>query len=151
MSDDVDAAEREILLVEYGKAQDSAQHHDNLVGSVTSLNWLGSAVLMGFVISGLAGKRADQHKTALILLTLLGLLLTILTTLWAWQARAVKKMKYDRCKEIERRLSMRQHLQLDDERKPWSTRLGWQGPAYLALMGLFLATWIVLLADVIKH
>jgi hypothetical protein len=36
----------EILLVEYQKAQDSAEHHDNLVGSVTSL-WLGSAVLIG--------------------------------------------------------------------------------------------------------
>jgi hypothetical protein len=38
-----------VLLVEYGKAQDSAEHHDNLVWSIASLNWVGSAVLLGFV------------------------------------------------------------------------------------------------------
>lgn len=40
--------QREALLVEYQKTQDSAQHHDVLVWSITSLNWIGSALLMGF-------------------------------------------------------------------------------------------------------
>lgn len=40
------------LLVEYQKAQDSAEHHDRRIANLTSL-WVGTAVLMGFVLCAL--------------------------------------------------------------------------------------------------
>jgi hypothetical protein len=48
------------LLVEYQKAQDSAEHHDGRIANVTSL-WVGTAVLMGFVLSALTKK--GRHMT----------------------------------------------------------------------------------------
>ena len=42
-------------MVEYGKGQDSAGHHDNPVWSIASLNWVGSAVLLGLVIGRVGG------------------------------------------------------------------------------------------------
>ena len=65
--------DREVLLVEYQKAQDSAEHHDVVVGNVTSL-WLGSAILMGFVLTALASKHPDRYRVVLTMLIVLGML-----------------------------------------------------------------------------
>jgi hypothetical protein len=138
----VDPADREILLVEYQKAQDSAEHHDNLVGNVTSL-WLGSAVFIGFVLSGLASRDAAHYKTVLYLVIALGMFLTFLVWTWAGRASKLKKRKYDRCKEIERTLGMKQHLQVGEARR-------WQDYAYTTLLLLLLAAWAALLVDVAR-
>lgn len=140
MSDD--RADREVLLVEYQKAQDSAEHHDNLVGSVTSL-WLGSAIFIGFVLSGLASRQAAHYKTVLYLVIALGMFLTFLVWTWANRASKLKKLKYDRCKEIEQALGMKQHLRVGPARR-------WQDYAYTALLVLLLAAWAVLLVDVAR-
>ena len=66
---------REVLLGEYQMAQDSAQHHDILVWNITSLNWIGSAVLMGFVLSGIDGHPTPSHKVALLSIAAVGFLL----------------------------------------------------------------------------
>jgi len=132
--------ERDALLVEYQKAQDSAEHHDNIVGSVTSL-WLGSAVLIGFVLTAIGSKGAAHHKTVLILVSVLGILLTLLVTKWVWTASNVKSQKYARCKEIESALGMEQHTRLGPGR--W-----FEPPAFYGLMAVFVAIWAVLLFDV---
>ena len=138
----VDPGDREILLVEYQKAQDSAEHHDNLVGNVTNL-WLGSAIFIGFVLSGLGSSHAHQYKTVLYLVIALGMFLTVLVWTWANRAGQLKQLKYDRCKEIEQTLGMHQHLRVGQARK-------WQSPAYTALLGLLLVAWAVLLFDVAR-
>ena len=140
MSDD--PVDREILLVEYQKAQDSAEHHDNLVGAVTSL-WLGSAIFIGFVLSGLASSDAAQFKVVLYFVIALGMLLTVLVGTWADRATKLKKLKYNRCKEIEGVLGMKQHLRVDEGRP-------WQDGAYLLLLALLFAAWVVLLVDVAR-
>jgi hypothetical protein len=146
----VDAERRAVLLVEYQKAQDSAEHHDRIVGNVTSL-WLGSAVLMGFVINALTStdrrhhqSEAAQHKTPLVLVIVLGIFLTLLVLSWAERASALKEQKYDRCKQIERELNMRQHLGVGEAR-------GWQDWAYRFLLGIFLVAWVALLAAVLNR
>jgi len=136
-----DGASEDVLLVEYQKAQDSAEHHDTSVGNVTSL-WLGSAVLIGFVLSVLSGKHPSHYKTPLFMVALLGITLTILVTTWAIRAGELKKNKYERCKAIERKLGMRQHSQLPKKRQ-W-----WQDYAYNVLMSLFFATWLTLLVHI---
>jgi len=40
--------DKEVLLVEYQAAQESAQHHDNLIWTVTALIWGGMFVLFWF-------------------------------------------------------------------------------------------------------
>jgi hypothetical protein len=132
--------DREILLVEYQKAQDSAEHHDNIVGSVTSL-WLGSAIFIGFVLSGLASGDAADYKSVLYLVIVLGMLLTVLVWTWATRVSELKKQKYERCKEIERILGMEQHLRVGPARR-------WQDHAYTALLGALLLAWLALLVDV---
>jgi hypothetical protein len=131
------ATPRDVLLVEYQKAQDSAEHHDDLVWSITALNWVGSAVLMGFVLSGLTDSHPSWgHKIALLSIAFVGFGLSVCVWRWARQVGAMRNHKYGRCKEIEQSLGMRQHTEA-----PWRGR---QRREYSFLMSAFLATWIVL-------
>ena len=45
----ITSEEREVLLVEYQAAQSSAQHHDQLVWTVTSIVWGSNLVLLGVI------------------------------------------------------------------------------------------------------
>lgn len=131
-----DDPRREALLIEYQKAQDSAEHHDNLVWNITALNWIGSAVLMGFVLSGIGSSPTLSQKIALFSLAIVGFLLSCLVWRWARQVGAMRNLKYRRCKEIEAELGMRQHT--------FSEWPGKQRGEYSWLMLVFLAVWIVL-------
>jgi hypothetical protein len=113
---------------------------------VTSL-WLGSAIFIGFVLSGLASGHATQYKIVLYLVIALGMFLTFLVGTWATRASSLKKLKYERCKEIEQALGMKQHLWVD-ERVGEARR--WQDYAYIALLLLLFAAWVVLLVDVAR-
>ncbi len=134
--------QREAYLVEYQKTQDSAQHHDTLVWSITSLNWVGSALLMGFVLSGLGTAKSIPQKVALIVVSLVGIVLAMLVWCWARQMRGVKVAKYERCKELEALFGMKQHTALTYE-------VGSHARTYGFLMGLFLFAWCVLVVLVI--
>lgn len=132
--------EQGILLVEYQKAQDSAEHHDDYVGAVTSL-WLGSAILIGFVLNGLTAKHAADHKSIFYAVAILGISVTFLAWSWAERAGELKGQKYRRCKEIEGILGMKQHTDVGEA--SW-----WQPWAYRVLVWMFLAVWIVLIVDI---
>ena len=140
MSNRIDADRRTVLLVEYQKAQDSAEHHDQSVGASTSL-WLASAVLIGFVLNALTSKHAAHYKSPLIMVIVLGILINVLVVAWVSRALVIKNQKYERCKEIERLLDMKQHTRVPAGRQ-------WQQWVYYGLMLLFVATWAVLLAEV---
>ena len=133
---------REVLLVEYQKAQDSAEHHDGLVWNITSLNWIGSAVLMGFVINGIDGNPTVEHKIGLLSIAAVGILLACLVWRWARQLRRAKVAKYRRCQEIEKELGMTQHTAL--QYSPGS-----QTRDYALLMSVFLTAWVVVAALVV--
>jgi len=123
------------LRVEYQAAQDSAQHHDNLVWQVTSVMLGASLVLMGFVVNAL---KDTSLRPVVTVLSLLGIALTICVSVFAVQFNAVKSHKYDRCKEIEPLLQMEQHTTLH-----WVS--GCQMFIYGALMAFFLAAWSFIL------
>jgi hypothetical protein len=143
---ELDTASREILLVEYQKAQDSAEHHDGLVGSFTAL-WVGSAVLMGFVLSGLASRHAHQERVVMLFLVGLGAGVTLLVAWWVFSASKMKRTKYDRCKDIEKLLGMEQHSTLTEPTTWWKSH--WQTVAYILLMAGFFAAWMALLVSVL--
>jgi nitrate reductase NapE component len=138
---ELNAVAREVLLVEYGKAQDSAEHHDGLVWTVQSLNWIGSAVLMGFVLGAAGDPHSVVHKITLLSVATVGVMLSFFVWMWSRQIRAVRNAKYERCKEIERTLGvMAQHSQL--------RYVGGQTRMVTILTFAFLTAWLVLAVQV---
>lgn len=134
--------QRQTFLVEYTAAQASAEHHDTLVWTVSSLNWAGSALLMGLVLGKEDGPHRLAVRLALCSLCLVGIALAALVWRWALQMRAVKIVKYERCKALEALLGMSQHSGL---RYP----VGAQTKAYALLMLLFLGAWLIVMHAVI--
>ena len=134
--------QREVFLVEYQAAQDSAQHHDNLVWTITSLNWVGSAVLIGFVLGKIDDASPLLAKYSLLPITFVGMALTGCVWLWAYQMRGVKLAKYMRCQALERILGMEQHSKL-------TYKASSQTKTYGLLMALFLLVWALLLVIII--
>lgn len=97
----------DILLLEYGKAQDSAQHHDTLSWTWTTIVAAAVFVLLGIALSAL--DRRSYFAAGLV--SEFGILATILTAVMNASFSRKRKFKYRRCKEIEGELGgiMRQH------------------------------------------
>jgi hypothetical protein len=90
--------DKEVLLAEYQAAQASAQHHDNLVWTLTGIIWGGMLVLFGFVLGNLD---SVNLRLILTLLSILGITLTVAVWLFTLQLNSIKRQKYQRCKTIE--------------------------------------------------
>ena len=132
---------KEVLLVEYQAAQESAQHHDNLVWTVTALIWGGMLVLFGFVLGNLDN---SSLRLILILLSIIGVALTIAVLVFTLQYNSVTRQKYQRCKTIELLLGMRQHNELKYTR-------GLQKIIYSIITILFVIAWFVVFLLVRKN
>lgn len=89
--------EREILLIEYQKAQDSAEHHDTLLWTVSGIVF---AALTAFF----------QSIATNIWASLLGIVLLFALWIFNRSFRYYKQKSYERCKEIEKILGMKHHL-----------------------------------------
>jgi uncharacterized membrane protein len=135
----------QMLLVEYRAAQDSAEHHDRLVSSIFGV-WVGSAVLIGFVLNGLGSGHFDRYKAVLILVVLVGLSLTCLSVYWATRSHRIKDEKYKRCQTIEKAL----HGLMSQHSVRANTGRRWRWQLFLAPFGLLAVVWVVLLVDVIR-
>jgi len=135
MKDKKDPLDKEVLLVEYQAAQDSAQHHDSLVWTVTTILWGGTLALFGFVLGNI-----DKPNLRLILtfLSILGIAVTIAVWGFALQLNSVKRQKYRRCKEIEKLLGMHHHQELK-----YAT--GLQRIIYGIVTMLFIIVWLIVL------
>jgi len=94
-------------LVEYQKAQDSAQHHDTLVATTISTFLGASLVLLGFVLNNL--QRRGELRLILTLLAVVAALMTITVGINAFLLNWVKRQKYERCKALEVPLGFEQH------------------------------------------
>lgn len=106
---------KDVLLAEYQAAQSSAQHHDQLVWTVTSIVWGGSLVLMGIILKS---NMTGWSGVASLSLCVLGFFLALFVGLAQWQFRSLKKNKYERCKEIEIALGMMHHRNQGKKRYP---------------------------------
>ncbi len=128
----------DVFLVEYQKAQDSAEHHDSLVWTVTSIIWTGNLVLLGFVLSSLAKPNTQRLLTVpCILGAVLVICVFILAVSFGW----VKRQKYQRCKSLEERWDFQQHRQLR-----YPKRL--QTILYIIVTLAFLVIWGVVISVV---
>jgi len=126
--------DKEVLLVEYQAAQESAQHHDNLVWTVTALIWGGMLVLFGFILGNLDN---TSLRLILILLSIIGITLTIAILVFTLQYNSVTRQKYQRCKTIELLLGMRQHNEL-------KYTPGLQKITYKIITVLFVIAWFTI-------
>lgn len=133
------SASPEILLTEYKAAQASAEHHDRLVWTVTSIVWAGNLALIGFIL-----KNPMTGWSGIISLFLCAI--GILITQFAWNAqgefRYARNLKYSRCKEIEKILGMNHHLALE-----WKTKS--QTDKYSLIMKLFLVAWVCVVISIL--
>jgi hypothetical protein len=127
-------------LAEYQTAQQSAEHHDQLVWSTTGILWGASLVLLGFVLS-----RISDPPVPRVLLTVtsaLGVfLLAILSRcVWIWQH--VKRRKYAVCHQLEgshAELLPNKHHTAEKEHWPNCFKMT---ALYYTLMGLFALVWV---------
>lgn len=134
------ARKEKILLEEYKAAQDSAQHHDNLVWTATSILWTANVILFGTVLTAINtisdSINKDNLKGLPIALSLLGLVLCLSVRKFAKQFNEIMCEKYNRCKDIEKKLKvMRQHTSL-----PYAP--GEQKKIYKSIMSIFIALWV---------
>lgn len=125
------------FLTEYIKAQDSAEHHDTLIWTATGVACAANIALLIFAV------REDTFLNYPITSTLLGLLgILLIICVWVLSDAfiALKKRKYDRCKELERKFGFKQHL---NESKYYPR--GRQRLVYNVCMFMFILLWAVLL------
>jgi hypothetical protein len=124
----------QIQLVEYQKAQDSAEHHDALLWTVVGILTSGIAALFGFGLEYYDGK---HPKWMFIFLASLGMLLSALITFFVRSFSTIRQQKYGRCREIEESLGMKQHREL----RCW----GPQRFVVYMVSGIFFIVWLILL------
>ena len=130
---------RKELLIEYQEAQSSAEHHDNLGWSATASFWIGSLILLGFVINLIGHEENVKNNYIKALSTVIcafGVFLTIAVWYIAIKLRDIKRQKYIRCQNIETILGFKQHIFL-------KYSFGKLSCIYSFIMFLFLAVWIV--------
>jgi len=133
------ADNRKILLVEYQQAQDSAHHHDRLLWTVVGSLLAGQAVLFGFAVGG--GKTRPDPQIQTYCATL-GLALSLFVVITVHSLASYRNQKYSRCREIERQLGMKQHLNVTT---PWPS----QRKVFYVVALLFAIGWInILLPEV---
>jgi len=121
----------EILLIEYQKAQDSAEHHDRLLWAVVGLLVTGMAALL--VVQ--PGKTACVYRWTRFYPPILGIIASFVLFYFVRSLRFFKNEKYKRCKVIERLLGMEQHSKLQ------SPKLRQVCVVYV-LSGISLFVWI---------
>lgn len=127
--------DKDILLVEYQAAQESAQHHDNLIWTTTTIIWSVTLILFGFVIDNLNN---PNNRIILTFLSILGIFLTAAIFVFVLQFNSIKRQKYDRCKAIEKILDMYQHRKLEYPK-------GVQTVVYLIITHFFIIAWLIIL------
>jgi len=136
-----DQSRQAVLLVEYQASQASAQHHDQLVWTATSIIWASNLVLLGFIL-----KSPVTLMGMIVSLTLCLLGIILITFVWIAQAqwRFVRKQKYDRCKIIEEELGMKQHRET-----VWP--VGSQTRIYRIIMILFVVAWTLVAVSIVLN
>ena len=92
--------------IEYQKAQDSAEHHDNLIWTTVSIIWAGNLVLLGFVLNNI---KNPELKTILTFISIFGIILILCMCILAFVFNYIMNQKYECCKNLEEKLKFQQH------------------------------------------
>lgn len=110
-----DKTEDAHLLVEYQASQNSAQHHDTIIWTITGLTWTFEGVLLNAVLSIL--RNPMTNNCFMYLSAALGVLTLAYSLTTTFRLRKIRHQKYLRCKAIEQRLGLSQHSKLDSGKR----------------------------------
>lgn len=130
-----------ILLVEYQKAQDSAEHHDNLIWTTTGIILGGMLILIGSILRYL---ESIKYPFLIFYISLLSIALIIF--LWKFQEslKNIKIQKYDRCKDIEKDLKDKKGNQIMKQHSKLSY-IPWQTYYFKIVLAGFVLFWIFMI------
>ena len=136
---DLSQERREVLLAEYQAAQASAQHHDQLLWTVTSIVWATNLVLLGVIPALQESVWAFLIRTGFCVV---GPLLIIFAWSSQSQFRKLKVLAYQRCKVIEEEMGMRHHTAVRHESRSQTVIYGLISAAFLIIwVFVAMATW----------
>lgn len=150
--------EENILLIEYKKSQDSAEHYNTLSWTISSIFLAGLFTLIGYLLSFSESLKSNELKilntlglTASDALAFFGMLTAVLLLIFIWQHREIRNKKYNRCKNIEEYIKinnkqiMNQHTNVDKINK-WYFNI--KGIYMLSvLIGLIIILFFLLLSS----
>jgi hypothetical protein len=106
---ELNAAQQEILLVEYQKAVDTVQHFDTLMWTFIGLISAGIAALFGLAI------QSDCRTKGRLLIAGVGFLLSILLSAFTKGFADIAQIARERGFEIEKMLGMKLQLNIRDQ------------------------------------
>jgi hypothetical protein len=122
--------------LEYQTAQDSAQHHDQLLWTTTGIIWGGSLVLLGLVLASPAEGSTRVIRTVI---ALFGLVLICVLWRFAFVWRSLRNRKYEVCKAIEEQPGfLHKHHQRESRKYPAGTMTWWYGAVSVG----FILVWL---------
>jgi hypothetical protein len=101
-----------LRIAEYKAAQDSAQHHDNLLWYVSSIVWGGNLVLLGSFLKNIDNTTGELHRPFIFCVGIFCILLNLCLWGCAYIFRDIRNQKYEWCKFIESKLGFHQHREL---------------------------------------
>ena len=125
--------EKEILLIEYQKTQDSAEHHDRLAWTVSSIFFAGMFVLMSNLL------RPNVSKILVLAISLVFILLSIILLAFFFSFNDLKNQKYRKCKEIEIKLGIKygNHSKI-------AYNAGFMRTLYLLIIMFVVVMWVII-------
>jgi len=110
--------EKWLFAIEYQKAQDSAEHHDNLIWSVTSIIWGASFISLGFVFQGIMHSQLMiSGKILSSAICIFGIALVIIVKKYNQLYDKIIDIKYKRCQDLEHSdiLNFKQHKSTNED------------------------------------
>jgi phosphoribosylglycinamide formyltransferase-1 len=110
----MDARSTEILLNEYERAQEVAQHSDAVFWEITSIIWGANTLLLGFVLEAIKPGTANSLITAT---AMIGTVLSLLVLGTYYSSKVGQKIAFDICRRIESQLSTFHRLHTEITRK----------------------------------
>jgi hypothetical protein len=111
MADETDRIIK-LQIAEYKAAQDSAQHHDNLLWYVSSIVWGGNLVLLGSFLKYIGNATEELPIPFIFCVGIFCILLNLCLWGCAYIFRDIRNQKYKRCQFIESKLRFHQHSTL---------------------------------------
>lgn len=123
------APDRDTLRLEYQKTQDSAQHHGSMSLSAYNLTYAGSFILLGLVVNNVKG----IPISLLIPVCGLGIYFCLVALITDRKLSIIEVQKYNRCKELERELGMKQHSTLNIPGPKLTNLYRWMSMCFVAV------------------
>jgi hypothetical protein len=133
----MDDRELSVLLNEYERAQEVAQHSDAVFWEITSIIWGANTLMLGFVLEAIGNASAEW---LIVATATLGVVLSMLVVATYYSSKVGQRIAFKVCRSIEARLptNLKLHTQIDQAYpKQFIQRMVW------LVTIIFLLAWII--------